>query len=281
MWRIGLDLVGVFLVLSMGLALGYRSSRSQRLWILGYAVPVGLLFLVGLLRHLPKYSLMPGLQWILSGRNEYFLLAVVVSVLFGNLIPRIPQLRLKILVAIFMSIAGLNYCVSPFVLPIILYRYHHRLQTVIDPTGVCIQQTRYTCGPAAAVTALKHLGVDAQEGLLAIHAYSSPISGTPEDWLCRAIQTLYGQHGIRCHTRSFDSIDPLGGLCPVIAVVEYAPLVDHYITILEFRKDIIVVGDPAVGKQYLTYDDFKKRWRNIGIIVSRRSPIQTNQEVIQ
>lgn len=266
------------MVLLIGLYLGYRSTRSRRLLILGYAIPVGLLFLVGLLRHLPKYSLIPGFQWILSGRNEYFLLAVVVSVLFGNMVPRIPQLRLKILVAIFMSIAGLNYCVSPFVLPIILYRYHQRLQTVIDPTGVCIQQTRYTCGPAAAVTALKHLGVDAQEGLLAIHAYSSPISGTPEDWLCRAIQTLYGQQGVRCQTRSFDSIDTLLGVCPVIAVVEYAPLVDHYITILEYRKDVIVVGDPAVGKQYLTYDDFKNRWRYIGIVLTRESTIQQNQE---
>ncbi|NLH15569.1 MAG: hypothetical protein GX455_03210 [Phycisphaerae bacterium] len=274
----GQDLVGVLLVLSVGWILGYRSSRSGRWWILGYAFPVGLLFLIGLLRHFPTLSLLPVFGWILSGRNEYFILAVIVSVLFGNLIPRIPQLRLKILVAIFMIIAGLYYCVSPFVLPMILYRSHQRLQTVIDHAGVCIQQTHYTCGPAAAVTALKCLGVEAQEGLLAIQAYSSPVSGTPEDWLCRAIESLYGEQGVRCQTRSFDSIDPLRDLCPVIAVVGYAPLVDHYITLMEFRDDVIVAGDPAVGLQYLPYEDFQKRWRNIGIVVKRETSTHTNEE---
>lgn len=236
------------------------------------------MFLIGILRHLPQVSLLPVFAWILSGRNEFFLLAVIVSVLFGNLIPRIPQLRLKILVAIFMSIAGIYYCVSPFVLPMVLYRSHQRLKTVIDHAGVCIQQTRYTCGPAAAVTALKRLGIEADEGMLAIEAYSSPVSGTPEDWLCRAIETLYGKQGIRCQTRSFDSIDPLRDLCPVIAVVEYAPLVDHYITILEFREKVIVVGDPALGLQYLNHEDFKKRWRNIGIVVKRELPTYRKEE---
>ncbi len=274
----GQDLVGILLVLSAGLIVGHRSSRSRRWWTVGYAVPVVLLFLIGLLRHTPRLSTFPVFRWILSGRNEFFLLAVIVSVLFGNLIPRIPKLRLKILVAIFMSIAGIYYCVSPFALPIVLYRSHQRLQTVVDPAGVCIQQTPYTCGPAAAVTALRRLGIEAQEGLLAIRAYSSPVSGTPEDWLCRAIESLYGQRGVRCQTQTFDSIDSLRDLCPVIAVVEFAPLVDHYITLLEFREDVVVAGDPAVGLQYLTYKDFKKRWRKIGIVVKRETSTQTNKE---
>ena len=58
----------------------------------------------------------------------------------------------------------------------------------------------------------------------------------------------------------------------------YAPLVDHYITLLEFRDDVIVAGDPAVGLQYLTYEDFKNRWRNIGIVVKRETSTHTNEE---
>lgn len=169
-----------------------------------------------------------------------------------------------------MSISALYYCVSPFVLPIVLYRHHLNIQTKVDHAGVCIQQTRYTCGPAAAVTALRQLGIEAQEGQLAIQAYSSPVSGTPEDWLCRAIEILYGHQGVHCSIRSFDSVDRLKGLCPFIAVVGYAPLVDHYVTILEIRNDMIIVGDPAIGKEYLTYEDFKKRWRFIGISVKRK-----------
>jgi predicted double-glycine peptidase len=270
MWKMSLDAVGIFLILPMGLFLGYRSTRGTYRWIFGYVVPVVLMFLIGILRHLPQYAFAEGFQWVLRGRNEFFPLAVIGSVLAGNLIPRIPRLRLKILVGIFMSISALYYCVSPFVLPIFLYRHHQNIQTTVDHAGVCIQQTRYTCGPAAAVTALRQLGIEAQEGQLAIQAYSSPVSGTPEDWLSQAIETLYGNRGVHCSIRSFDSVDQLKGLCPIIAVVEYAPLVDHYITILQMRDDVIVVGDPAVGKEYLTYDDFKKRWRYIGISVKRK-----------
>lgn len=48
------------------------------------------------------------------------------------------------------------------------------LPTRVDPDGVCLQNTPYTCGPAAAVTALRRLRLPAEESELAKLAFISP-----------------------------------------------------------------------------------------------------------
>ena len=58
-------------------------------------------------------------------------------------------------------------------------------------------------------------------------------------------------------------------VCPVIALVKYAPLVDHYVTVLEIRKDEVVVGDPLRGRDSLTHEAFLKKWRKVGIVVKQ------------
>ncbi|MBE0535490.1 MAG: hypothetical protein IH624_07445 [Phycisphaerae bacterium] len=50
---------------------------------------------------------------------------------------------------------------------------------------------------------------------------------------------------------------------------QFGALVDHYITIIEITPDYIVVGDPLAGKTRLTYEEFKDKWRNVGVEVKR------------
>ena len=51
-----------------------------------------------------------------------------------------------------------------------------------------MQSNGYNCGPAAAVTALRRLGLPAEEGELAILAHTSSAAGTSCDTLCTAIE---------------------------------------------------------------------------------------------
>ena len=59
-------------------------------------------------------------------------------------------------------------------------------------------------------------------------------------------------------------------LVETIAATALAFLVDHYITVLEVDDDKVVVGDPINGRDRLTHDQFRDKWRSTGIVVSRQ-----------
>jgi predicted double-glycine peptidase len=49
----------------------------------------------------------------------------------------------------------------PFLVPALIKERLSNLTTRLDSNGICYQSTDYTCGPAAAVTALRRLGLQA------------------------------------------------------------------------------------------------------------------------
>ncbi|MHC4553320.1 MAG: cysteine peptidase family C39 domain-containing protein [Planctomycetota bacterium] len=80
---------------------------------------------------------------------------------------------------------------------------------------------------------------------------------------------MYRADGIDCQVQTFDDPAELIGQCPVIVIVKYRPMVDHYVTVLEATDETILIGDPLKGKETLTHDEFMDKWRQIGIIVSK------------
>jgi hypothetical protein len=44
------------------------------------------------------------------------------------------------------------------------------------------------------------------------------------------------------------------------------------VTVLEVTDTEVVVGDPLGGLTRLSYQDFAKRWRFIGIVLQRQRP---------
>ena len=170
---------------------------------------------------------------------------------------------------VLLLVIFLHTIILPFLVPFFLIGKFEALTTVVDNAGVCIQTTRYTCGPAAAVTALRQLNIQADEGQIAILAYSTPFWGTNGDLLAHAIQKRYESEGILCQYRRFDSVSQLKGNCPAIAVVKFAPLIDHYVTILEVTDNSVHIGDPLEGRQIFTSARFEEKWRFIGILVKR------------
>lgn len=133
------------------------------------------------------------------------------------------------------------------------------LQTTFSKDGICKQTTGFTCAPAAAVTVLRLLGVEAKESELAIHSKCTPKGGTTNENLVNAIEKLYGKKGIDCSYLPFDSIEQLKVKCPLIACINLSSVVSHYTVVLEVTEDKVILGDPIGGKKQWSYEDFKKR----------------------
>ena len=122
---------------------------------------------------------------------------------------------------------------------------------------------------ASAVTALRKLGLPADEGQIAILSCTSFQEGTPTDLLADAMQRAYGKDGLVVECRAFKNITELKQAGLTLAVVKYAIMVDHWVTVLEVTDTEVVVGDPLGGLSRLSYDEFLKKWRFIGIVLKR------------
>jgi predicted double-glycine peptidase len=255
----------VVLVALSGVAIGRWCSRLRRpFWSMAYFVPLVLLAIIGVARWNPRLEFVLPFQWIMADRTEFVVLALILTVLLTTLIFKLPRKRPKSLLSVLLFITVTYFCVLPFLLPALLQGHLSQLETEIDDSGVCLQSNGYTCGPAAAVTALRSLGIQAEEGELAVAAHTTPIDGTQPDSLCAAI---YREYGVTCRYESFKSVAELRGKEPVIALVKFGFMVDHYVTVLAVTDSQVIVGDPLKGRVSVTHEEFDKKWRKCGIVI--------------
>ncbi len=174
------------------------------------------------------------------------------------------------------------HALTPFALPAVVRGDLESLETRISSTGICLQTRNYTCGPAAAVTALGRLGIRAREGELAVLAFTTPLFGTPCDWLAGAIEGRYREDGVRVEFLKLRDVAGLesalredGGSggdrarAVAIAVIKHSFLTDHYVTVFEVADDTVIAGDPLVGLRWIPRDEFERIWRR-SVIVLRR-----------
>lgn len=256
----------------LGVYAGCRFARvKNRLWILGFFVPLAAVLLIASLRNdFPLVFIAP-FRWIVAGRARFLTLALAVPMLFVTLIQRCERSTTRVLGASAMGLALVVFVVPPLVGPILYRAEFASLGTKLSADGVCLQQTGFTCGPAAAVTALGRLGIKADEGELAILAYTSPLGGTQPDDLAGAMERRFAPDGVRCEFRRFRSLDDLGSACPAMVVVKYAAIVDHWVTVFKVTTTEVVYGDPLSGLQSLAREGFEQRWRRYGIVVRRET----------
>jgi ABC-type bacteriocin/lantibiotic exporter with double-glycine peptidase domain len=168
-----------------------------------------------------------------------------------------------------MMIVVAWFSVMPFLVPALIRDHLSNLKTKLDLNGVCFQTTDYTCAPAAAVTVLRRLGLPAQEGEIAILSHTSPVAGTLPACLQAALQNRYGSEGLICRYRYFDSIDQLRQAGPTLAVVKDAFLSDHCVAVLGVLDKMVLIADPAAGRQFVSCEEFEKIWRFTGIVLRR------------
>lgn len=243
--------------------------KSERVWIVGYLIAMLLIFYIGLALRNPYFESLPGLGFLVQGRTEFGLIGFLVSMLITMLALKAENSGLKVLLPIFGILISVFYSFFPFFLPDWYREEFSNFKTQIDINGVCRQNTDYTCGPAAAVTALHHLKVSAEEGEIAVLAFSNWVTGTPTDLLCDAINSRLVNRNLECKTLRLADLNGIKSF-PVIAAVEYGFLVDHYVTLIGWEDGMLRIADPLVGIKLMTREDFLRKWRKIAIVFEEK-----------
>jgi hypothetical protein len=270
-----IETAGVVLIALFGVYTGRLFSRFQKpWWVLGYLIPAGLIAMLALVRFDPALTFVRPFVWIAVGRIRFVTLSLAVSMGLTVPLSRLPYRFEKFIVCLLMAGFVIWFSVLPFLIPAVIRERLSNLQTHYDANGICRQTTDYTCGPAAAVTALGRLGLAAEEGELAVLSYSSPILGTLPACLSSALQNRYRADGLRCRYRHFDSIHQLRSAGLTLAVVREAFFKDHCLTVLDVSEDAVTVADPVTGVRLMPHKQFEKIWRFSGIVLER-DPLQS------
>lgn len=263
------ETIGVLILAAGGMLYGRTTSRWMwPRWLIAYLIPLMGLCAIAVARWIPLLESMIPFRLIMADRAEFALFGFLITSALTIPLMRLPHKRQQVLVNFMMWLMVGLYAVLPFLLPAWNRSHLSGLKTQIDDDGVCLQSNDYTCGPAAAVTALRQLGIQAEEGELAILSHTTQIAGTPGDSLCSAINRRHGSEGIRASIQNFDSISEIKQL-PLIAVVKYGFMVDHYVTVLSITDKHVEIGDPLQGKTQMSHLIFLGKWRKTGIHVEK------------
>ncbi len=265
-----LESLAAALLAVAGFFLGqWFSRRPKPWWLAGYFIPLGLMISYGLARRFPPLSFEPPLSWMMMGRNQYAVIGFIIAMVLSTLLSRLPRRPDRNAVCVFIIVGVMHSAVWPFLAPAFNRRHLEGLKTRIDGDGICLQSNDYNCGPASAVTALRRLGLPAEEGQLAILAHTSTATGTPPDILARALSEHYGPDGVRAEYRPFRNVEELRAAGLTLALVKFSFTLDHWVTVLEVTATDVVVGDPLAGLIRESHADFRARWRFVGVVVKR------------
>ncbi len=267
-----LETIGIILVALLGVFLGKLFSRpTKTYWIVGYSISFVLILFMLITRYSNSLAFTPMLLGITAGRLKFVLFSLAVTMGLTTPLSRLPYKFERAVIYVVMAAVVVWFAVLPFLVPALIQNQLANLTTTLDSNGICFQTTDFTCAPAAAVTALGKLGLTANEGELAILAHTSPVAGTLPGCLQSALRNRYGDDGLKCQYRRFDSIAQLKDAGLTLAVVKSAFMADHCIAVLEVSDRMITVADPAFGKRLLSYKQFEEIWRFSGIVLKRDS----------
>jgi hypothetical protein len=260
----------VFAVAGSGIALGrLYFGRSYKRAISGAFAAIGWIAFLLTAHFLHQYTLYSGLDWIAASRSKYILICFAVCLGLVSPLPYLNRqykqtLTLAVLACFLLLFAGL-----PFAGPAVFGRQIQNLPTCLDTRGLCRQSLPYTCGPAAAVTALHQLGLEASESQIAAAAGTAPWLGTCSWDLYRAISRLYPEDQLHCRYERFQSLDQLPGGSFSLAVMREGFLMDHCVTILKVTPSDVLLADPSDGLRIIPRADFQAAWRHTAIVLSR------------
>jgi hypothetical protein len=265
-----LETIAVVLVALSGVLIGLRFSRFRSsYWTLAYFLPMLLIAMLVIGRCGCVSGHLPALLWITAGRLKFVVLSFAIPMGLTTTLSRLPHKSEKLITCILMAVVVVWTSVLPFLVPALLKDFLLSRATLVDSNGICFQTTDYTCGPAAAVTALRKLGFPAEEGEIAVLSHSNPVCGTLSYCLYAALCDRYGAHGLKCQYRRFDHLGQLRDAGITLATVKSAFLSDHCVVVLAVSNRLVTVADPVLGRRLLSHEQFEKIWRFSGIVLAR------------
>jgi len=265
------EVIGVTIFGAVGVGLGWLLSKiKNEAWALGFLVPLLFIVVIAMARRAPIISFNPLVALLMRGRVEYALMGFFLAVMFTTPALKLKRGFLQVFTFIFMAGVFWFYSVMPFLEPELIRDRLAAMKTRYDKDGVCMQNTEYTCGPASAVSGLRYLGFEAEEGEIAILAKTSSCAGTPPDMLCAALQNRYADEGLDCTYQVFKSFDQLKQAGVVLVEMKFGTFVGHWVAVLSAKDDEVIIADPCGGKRYAKPMEFIKKWRFNGVVLRKR-----------
>lgn len=264
------ETLGIALIAVVGYILGQwasRQSTASRIFAMcaAFAV-VGLILLA---RQGNLWGAMPFLRPIATSRLRFVLLAFAVTLGLTAPLRQLSSFIARLATCVVMC-GFITILISlPFVGPAMIQSDLAGTPTRIDTDGVCRQSLPFTCGPAAAVTALNRLGIEAAEGPLAMQARTSPVIGTSPWNLYQTLKSQYSEEGIEFSFLYMNSIDLLPPDAILLAVVRDAQVSDHCVAVLSVSESAVTIADPMAGLIRIPRASFSRQWRNCGILMQR------------
>ena len=237
-----------------------------------YGIALAVTVAIGSVTRWPQASEFWFLGWAGDVRLKSWLGAFVVPALLlapTHRLARVPRFRILSGAGFMAVLIGLG----PLASAAMVSGQLMAMRTLLGRDGICRQQTDFTCGPAAAVTALRRFGVTADEGEMAMAAVTTPFTGTSPEALGRMLRRGYSDRGIEVGVRHFEGLDDLDPTGVTLVVVRYGFMLDHWVCVLGVSAKGVEVGDPNVGRETWTREDFEKRWRKVGVTVERRGEV--------
>jgi predicted double-glycine peptidase len=265
-----LETFGILLIAIIGIVLGRWASRcstSARIFAMSLSFVVVGLILLSRLGGL--WDAAPLLRPIAASRLRFVLLAFAVTLGLTAPLTQLRSYASRLITCLVMSFFIAILISFPFLGPALIQSDLANSQTRFDMDGVCRQSQPFTCGPAAAVTALNRFGVQASEGDLAMAAHTSPVIGTSPWDLYTTLKSDYAHAGVEYSFLHMRSIDQLPTDAVLLAVVRDAPATDHCVAVLAVNENTVTVADPMAGLVHMPRSSFSRLWRNCGILLKR------------
>ncbi|HOK67665.1 MAG TPA: cysteine peptidase family C39 domain-containing protein [Anaerohalosphaeraceae bacterium] len=244
-------------------------ARTYRRAVWGGLASIGWLAFVVTAHLVHLNSTYSGFDWVAGSRNKFLLIGFAVC--FGLLgpIPYLNRRWKKVFTASVLTVFLAIFLGLPFLVPALYSPHLWNLPGCIDEDGVCRQSTSFTCGPAAAVTALKKMGLEASEAQIAVVSGTIPAVGTGMWDLCRGLQKLFPPEQLECRYARAGSLEDLPEGQVILAVLRQTFWLDHCVAILEITPETVLFADPSNGLCSLPRRVFEASWRKTAIVLAR------------
>lgn len=267
-----LETIGVFGMACLGILLGSIASRSGAFSRTAAMVITFALVALALAGRIDALAYRwPGLYALAAGRVRFVLLVFAVTLGLSTPLAQLTRPGVRMLTCVLMALFVSALTILPFVGPAAVQGQLLALKTNFDADGVCRQSQPFTCGAAAAVTGLRHLGFASDQGRLAVAARTSPVIGVSPWTLYQAIRRQYQRQGLECGFGFFESLAQVPRDAALLAVMRDSTWGDHCVAVLQITADEVMIADPAAGLQCVPTDQFLRAWRGTGIVLRRQS----------
>ena len=253
-------LLCALLAVSAGLLLGWRIAARPRLWPPVALAAVAFVALWLYAHYLTDWPcrFVPWRDWCFFERVP---LVFSIFVILGICLRSLQDRRLLRVALATIAVLFAAHSVLDIGSPLIFRSALAALDSDAAGRGPVSQTTGWSCSAAAGATFLRLHAIPASERQVAELAGTSPLTGTDDLGLCRAIEILGEPRGLRPRLRAGLGQADLPTLRrPCLFGYRLSFTVWHTAVLVSSQGDRLEVEDPLLGRDTWTREDFLRKW---------------------